>query len=145
MGHTYHLNYAHLIFHVGSVNIHADNQERLYSYLCGILIAHGVKHISIGGVEDHVHILGDFPLTKAVADIVRGVKTSSSYWLKGIHSRYREFAWQPGYAYFSVSASLYSRVADYIAHQAEHHERMTAEEEYNRMMSKCTPLVVEAQ
>ena len=140
MGHTYHQNYAHLIFHVDSVNIHADDLERLHSYLCGILISRGVKHITIGGIEDHVHILGDFPLTSATADIVRAVKAASSYWVKGIHSRYQTFAWQAGYAYFSVSASLYSRVADYIANQAEHHAHMTAEEEYNRMVRKCSPI-----
>ena len=141
MGHSYHLNYAHLIFHVDSVEIHTNDMERLHDYLSGILLSRGVKRIAIGGIENHVHILGDFPLNRAVADIVRPTKAASSFWLKGIHNRYQNFAWQAGYAYFSVSPSLYPRVANYIAHQAEHHANMTAEEEYDRLMSKCTPFL----
>lgn len=136
MPHTYHQNLAHIVFRMNHVTLREEDVKRLHAYLQGILQSHDVRYICIGGTEDHVHILGDFPLTRAASDIMRGLKASSSYWLKGKHGCYRDFAWQTGYGYFSVSASAYHRVAEYIAHQCEHHAHMSADEEYAQLMEK---------
>ena len=136
MGHTYHQNYGHLVFHVGDVTIRRDDLERLFAYIGGVAVHHGIVKPIIGGVEDHVHLLGDFPVTQTVSALVRTLKTTSSYWLKGIHGHYHAFSWQQGYGYFSVSASQKRLVADYIQKQREHHVRMSTEEEFERLVKK---------
>ena len=47
------------------------------------------------------------------------------------------FAWQAGYAAFSVSASEYEAVKRYIANQAEHHRKQTFEEELVAMLKRA--------
>lgn len=136
MGHSFHKNFGHLIFHVGSVNIRADDLPRLHAYIRAIAKNNRVENIVIGGIGDHVHLLGDFPVNVALSVIVSKLKASSSYWVKGLHSYYSAFAWQQGYGYFSVSASHRQRVAHYVRTQAEHHANMTAEEEYSLLMAK---------
>ena len=47
-----------------------------------------------------------------------------------------DFAWQEGYAAFSVSRSNLSRVAAYIEKQEEHHRKMTFEEEFVALLKR---------
>ena len=69
------------------------------------------------------------PLSKAVQEL----KGNSSRWL-GEHGH--EFAWQEGYGAFSVSQSQKQIVADYIAHQAEHHRKWSFEQEFMTLLRK---------
>jgi hypothetical protein len=48
----------------------------------------------------------------------------------------RDFAWQEGYAAFSVSRSNVPQVADYIARQEAHHRTRTFEEEYQALLMR---------
>ena len=43
---------------------------------------------------------------------------------------YEKFAWQGGYAVFSVSQSLLDRTIEYIRNQVEHHKKQSFKEEY---------------
>ena len=136
MGHVYHQNLGHAIFHVASVSMRDADVERVMAYIAGIAINLGVMKPIVGGIENHVHLLGDFPMTQTVPDVMRRLKSSSSGWIKGLHRHYHAFAWQQGYAYFSVSASRHHQLADYIRTQREHHMVMSAEEEYQRLVAK---------
>ena len=42
----------------------------------------------------------------------------------------RPFAWQNGYAAFSVAESTLESVIEYVTKQDEHHQRLTLQEEY---------------
>jgi len=46
------------------------------------------------------------------------------------------FAWQEGYGAFSVSPSNVPQVAAYIAKQAEHHRKMTFEDEFIALLKR---------
>jgi putative transposase len=61
------------------------------------------------------------------------LKGSSSRWLR---ERGVRFEWQQGYGAFSVSQSQKQAVADYIAHQAEHHRKWSFEQEFMTLLSK---------
>lgn len=136
MAHSFRFNFGHLIFHVGSIAMRPADLVRIQAYLRTIAAELGVTSIVIGGMEDHVHLLGNFPVTRALCDVVKKVKAGSSHWIPQLHSRYAHFSWQTGYGYFSVSATLFSKVADYIIHQREHHAHMTAQEEYEHLVRK---------
>jgi len=64
------------------------------------------------------------------------VKANSSRW---IHERWphrSRFAWQTGYAAFSVSESNLKDVKAYIANQEEHHRKVTFQEEVLAFLKK---------
>ena len=81
-------------------------------------------------MPDHVHMLVSVTKTIALADLVRTIKAESSRWLKRYSPIYNQFAWQEGYGAFSVSASLKSKVIQYIRNQEHHHEKRTFAEEF---------------
>ena len=75
-----------------------------------------------------MHLLVGLKATHCLADFMRELKKASSVWM---HEEIgtREFAWQEGYAAFTVSATARAAVQRYIANQAEHHRRQTFREE----------------
>lgn len=125
MGHTYHQNGGHVVFHVASDPMREADVERMMAYIAGIAIHLGVTKPIVGGINDHVHLPGNFPMTQAVADVMRSLKATSLGWIKGLHGHYHGFAWQQGYAYYSVSASRYHQPAEYIRTQQEHHSHVS--------------------
>ena len=82
------------------------------------------------GTEDHVHVLLMFAKTETIAHIVEEMKRNSSRWVKSLSPRYEKFAWQGGYAAFSVSQSKVETVVNYIGNQKEHHKRQSFHDEY---------------
>jgi REP element-mobilizing transposase RayT len=103
-----------------------DLQENLYPYIGGIIRGEKGAPIAIGGTKDHIHILAEFPASISVSDMLRRIKGNSSKWIK---DKGRPFAWQRGYAAFSVSQSLADRVKTYIQGQEEHHQKNSFQDE----------------
>jgi REP element-mobilizing transposase RayT len=65
----------------------------------------------------------------ALAVITEEIKRHSSRWIKTQDGYYKHFAWQAGYAGFSVSQSLHDKTKHYIEKQEEHHKKMSFKEE----------------
>ena len=104
--------------------------SKLFAYIDGIIVNNKSLVVKIGGVSDHIHILCTHPRTVTTAKLVEEIKRCSSRWLKTLNSYYINFAWQGGYAVFSVSASQVDVVEKYIINQNEHHKKKSFEEEY---------------
>jgi hypothetical protein len=66
----------------------------------------------------------------ALARLVEEIKRHSSRWIKTRGTHYKQFAWQGGYAGFSVSQSIHGKTKRYIENQEEHHKKKTFREEY---------------
>ncbi len=110
--------------------ISEDVREHLWAYQMGIFKQWESPALLIGGVEDHVHALFSLSKNHALKKIVEEVKKGSSKWMKteeGTHNQ--RFSWQAGYAGFSVSPSIVPEVIKYIENQADHHRRMTFQDE----------------
>ncbi len=107
----------------------ANIRPHLFAYIGGIIKNLGAYPIVINGVEDHVHILSTFPRTITIARFVQFIKKDSSYWIKHTDAHYQSFAWQNGYATFSVSASGVAAVKKYIERQEEHHKEIAFQKE----------------
>lgn len=107
----------------------------LHAYLASVLQDLNCPAILINSVTDHMHILFDLSRTSAVSDVVEKLKTASSKWMKrqGGHAR---FAWQGGYGVFAVSESMVETVRRYIARQAEHHRKVTFQDEYRAFLER---------
>ena len=108
MGQSLSKLYVHLIFGTKKRRpiIKKEFEERLWAYLSGTFKKYGSKAIIINGALDHIHVL--FVLSKniALSKLVEEVKKQSSKWIKEIDKNNQDFAWQIGYAAFSVSSSI---------------------------------------
>ena len=105
MGSTFFSLHYHIVFSTKARMpfIRADWRPRVHSYLGGIIRGtNGIAEI-VGGVADHVHMLVSLRAVHCIADVLRDMKKDSSTWLKEHFED--SFAWQEGYAAFTVSPS----------------------------------------
>jgi REP element-mobilizing transposase RayT len=123
--------HCHLIFSTKhrAPSITAALQPRLFAYCGGILRDTGTVLVAAGGMPDHVHLLVSLGRDASVAEVMRLVKANSSKWVHETFPEQSGFAWQNGYGAFAVSFSLVDRVRAYLANQAEHHRKVTFQEE----------------
>jgi putative transposase len=108
----------------------------LHQYLGGTIRGLGGFAEEVGGVADHAHLLAGLKATHCLADVMRELKKASSMW---VHEELRipHFAWQEGYAAFTVSSTARDSVRRYIANQEEHHRGRTFREEMVEMLEKA--------
>lgn len=88
----------------------------------------------IGGIEDHIHLYFRWRTDGAISDLMRAVKANSTKWIHEKFPALRQFAWQEGYAVFSVSKSQEVAVKKYIANQQEHHRRIDFKAELLKLL-----------
>ena len=127
---------VHGIFHVKSTSVQMDARDlpRIFGYIGGILKGIGAIPIIIGGVSDHIHFLSTLPSMLSISEMMRTVKTKSSRWIKTLSHAYSSFAWQDGYAAFSVSPSVLERTIGYIQNQAQHHQMTSYADELKTLL-----------
>ena len=107
----------------------AELRQRLWPYLGGVARENGMKALAVGGVADHVHVLLSLPATMSVAKAMQLLKGNSSKWMHETFPKFRSFAWQEGYAAFSIGVSGIEGTQTYIRNQEEHHRTRTYREE----------------
>ena len=77
--------------------------------------------IAIGVLTDHVHCLFYLDNRKALSDVVKQIKGSSSHWMNSKVLSQDRFVWQNGFAAYSVSASVLERVREFVCEQTRIH------------------------
>jgi len=135
MHHTYSQNIVHVVFSTKGRRklIPEDFQPRIWAYTAGICNELGIFPQAIGGTDDHIHLLIQIPPSLALAKAVSTIKSNSSHWA---NDEVKKFAWQQGYAAFSVSASVAPAAVRYIENQAAHHRRMNFDAELLALLKK---------
>jgi REP element-mobilizing transposase RayT len=108
----------------------------LHCYLGGILRQLDCQPIIVGGAEDHVHLLSTLSRTCAMAEMVKEVKRGSSLWIKTKGADLRDFSWQNGYGIFSIGFSQIESVRSYIAGQDEHHQKISFQDEFRKLLKR---------
>lgn len=88
----------------------------------------------INGMPDHVHCLFLLNPQKSIAEVIKQVKGSSSHWVNEQNIILEKFAWQTGYAAYSVSESQLEKVFQYIKNQKAHHAKTTFQMEYDEFI-----------
>ena len=111
-------------------------REELYSFIADTNLRHGGQLVAIGGIPDHVHLLIRLKPYVPISSMVRFVKANSSRWLKERPDLVRDFAWQTGFAAFSVSESRSGAVRTYIRNQEAHHTQKTFEIELQTLLRR---------
>ena len=124
--------YLHIIFHVKTTSPKIDEEHlaRVYSYIGQLVNNAGCKVIRVGGISDHVHVVCTLSRETTIAHLVEELKRNSSRWIKTLDERYKWFAWQGGYAAFSVSQSVIDKTVVYVGNQKEHHKKVSFKDEY---------------
>ena len=135
---TYLSLHYHLVFSTKNREpmIASEWRGRLHDYLGGTIRGLGGFPEGIGGVADHVHLLVGLKATHCLADVMRELKKASSSWVHD-ETGLRSFAWQEGYAAFTVSTTSRDAVRHYIANQEEHHRIKPFREELVEMLRKA--------
>lgn len=132
--------YRQILLHVVTSTKHrhpwitTDLADRLYPYIGGIIRAHKGTLYAIGGVDDHVHLYLRWRPDESLSNLMREVKGASSKWIHESLPDLRDFAWQAGYAAFSVSRSQEPAVKAYIDRQREHHRKEDFKSELLRLL-----------
>lgn len=95
----------------------------------------GCQVIIMNGTADHIHCLFLLNAQKAITEIIKQVKGSSSHFINENNLTYEKFSWQTGYAAYSVSESVLEKVYEYISNQKTHHLKKTFQEEYESFIA----------
>ena len=138
MANTYTSLHYHIVFSTKNRQpfLAEPIRERLFAYLGGIARENAMNALEIGGVADHVHLLLSIPASLPLSKAVQLVKGGSSHWLKATFPKMIDFAWQDGYAAFTVTWSQLDDVRAYIRSQPEHHRTKTFVEEYRSFLAR---------
>lgn len=138
MSSTYLSLHYHIVFSTKNreMLLAPEWRARLHDYLGGTVRGSGGYSQGVGGVADHVHLLVGLKATHCLSDFMRELKKASSSW---VHEEVGlgAFAWQEGYAAFSVSPTAREGVKHYIANQEEHHRVKTFREELVELLNKA--------
>ena len=138
MPHTYVSALFHCVFSTKERRkmIIPEVRTRLWAFIGGIARKNQFKALSVGGTDDHAHVLLSLPATLHVAKAVQLIKGGSSKWLHDTFPDRRLFAWQEGYGAFSIGISQVRETIAYIENQESHHRRRTFEDEIRVFLKK---------
>ena len=109
-------------------------EKKIHEYMGEQFIQSGCTVRIINGMPDHIHCLFLLNPQKALTDIIKQVKGSTSYWINDQNLAKEKFLWQTGYAAFSVSESILEKVCQYIVNQKQHHKKATFAKEYEEFI-----------
>jgi putative transposase len=109
-------------------------EKELHPYMAKIFRELKSPTLTIGGTEDHVHVLFSLGRTIEVAELIEKVKTKTSKWIKTKGDEFENFHWQRGYGAFSIGQSQVASLKRYIARQRIHHQRVTFKDEYRKFL-----------
>lgn len=106
-------------------------EKKMYDFIWQELTQLGCPVRIINGMPDHVHVLFLQNPQKTISEIVKQIKGSSSHFINREDLILEKFAWQTGYAAFSVSESQVDAVYYYIKNQKQHHLKKNGQDEFD--------------
>ena len=136
MANTYSNLFYHIVFSTKRREnfIRQDVENRIWSYIGGVMRKHKLTALQVGGIENHIHALIVAPPTIAPSQIAKWLKGDSSKWIHEEFPDLRKFVWQDGFGVFSVSKSNAPKVVEYIKNQRQHHLKQSFEDEYIELL-----------
>ncbi len=146
MSHSYNKIWLHVVFSTKDRKplITSEIEHELYKHVKEQLHELGCNVKIINGIHDHVHLLFLQNPQKAITEIIKQIKGNTSHWMNSSNLTSGKFAWQAGYAAFSVSESQLEKVINYIKNQKQHHAKKTFAEEYEEFI-KVHGLIFESK
>lgn len=109
-------------------------EHKIYQFIAHQLKELGCQAQIINGMPGHIHCLFELNRQKSVSDVIKQIKGSSAHYVNQHQLTVDKFAWQTGYAAFSISESGLERVIPYIQNQKKHHEKHSFQQEYHEFL-----------
>ncbi len=100
-------------------------QERLYSYITGILKNKDCHLYRINGVRDHIHIVTHIHPSVALSNLIKDIKIASDDFIKADKIFPSFTGWQIGYGAFTYAITAKDNLIEYVKNQKEHHKKKT--------------------
>jgi putative transposase len=133
MPHALTSNLVHCTFSTKNREDCIPDPATLARYFGSVAKAKQIPLIIAGGTKNHVHLLIALPAAMPLSRAIQDLKGNSSRWLS---QQGPAFAWQEGYAAFSVSPTSKRAVIRYIENQENHHAKVSFEDELMDMLKK---------
>jgi putative transposase len=114
--------------------IHPTIEKKIHQFMAEQLREQGCPVRIFNGMPDHIHCLFLLSPQKSIAEVIKQIKGSSSHYINQNNLIAEKFAWQTGYAAYSVSESVVDKVFQYIKNQKQHHEKKTFQQEYDEFL-----------
>ncbi len=116
MPQSLHVLSAHIVFSTKERHpwLTKEIRPRVWAYLSRILQNLECHSITVGGMEDHIHILCNLTKKHATMKVMEVLKKDSSKFVKTLSPTLASFHWQDGYGLFGVSPSHRDAVHQYI-------------------------------
>lgn len=111
-------------------------EQAIHSFISDQFRELGCPVRIINGMPDHIHALFLLHPQKSISDVIKQIKGSSSHFINQKDLIPEKFAWQTGYAAYSVSESITERVYFYIRNQKNHHNKVSFQKEYEEFLIK---------
>ena len=130
--------YIHLIWGTKNRSPLLDPREvqiRINQYFQKYLAELRIKLLALYTNPDHVHFLIELPVDRTIQDIVKLLKGSSSHWINHNDIIRHKFSWGIGYGALTVSKTNVEKVKKYIQRQKEYHQKVTFNDEYNKVFA----------
>ncbi len=136
MPHSFNKIWIHAIWATKNrmLLIHPSIEKKVHQYLRNELVELGCPVRIINGMPDHIHCLFLLSPQKSIMEVLKQIKGSSSYFINQNDLIPDKFAWQTGYAAYSVSESGIEKVYQYIKNQKQHHRKKSFQEEYEAFL-----------
>lgn len=109
-------------------------EQMVYEYVSKQFCEQGCPVRIINGMPDHFHCLFLLNPQKSIAEVIKQIKGSSSHFINQNDLIAEKFAWQTGYAAYSVSESGVEKVFQYIKNQKTHHQKKTFRQEFDEFI-----------
>jgi putative transposase len=111
--------------------IHSNIERKVHEFMSEQFCEQGCPVCIIDGMPDHVHCLFLLNPQKSIAEVIKQIKGSSSHFINHNDLISEKFAWQTGYAGYSVSESVVDKVYQYIRKQKQHHQKKSFQHEFD--------------
>ncbi len=136
MPHSYNKIWIHAIWATKEriPLIHQNIEQTVYQFISEQLHEQGCPVRIINGMPDHIHCLFLLSPQKSIAEVIKQIKGSSSHFINYNNLIVEKFAWQTGYAAYSVSESGVEKVFAYIKNQKAHHQKKAFQQEYDEFI-----------
>jgi putative transposase len=119
MPHSYYNIWIHAVFSTKERQplITSEIENQLYPCLYNEFKSMDCALRIVNGLSDHVHCLFLLGPKRSISEVIKHIKGLSSHFINSHYSTPQKFAWQKGYAAFSVSESRLGIVYQYIKNQ----------------------------
>ncbi len=129
MSHSFYNVWIHAVFATKERQalITPELEEDLYPFLYAEFKELGCNLKIVNGLSDHVHCLFMLDAQKSYAAVMKQIKGASSHYINQHNLILEKFAWQKGYAAFSISKSEVDNIHNYIKNQKLKQESLEEE------------------